>query len=157
MRVLARLAVPFVAVSLLSACAVAPRAPVASQGGWGSSSGQPSAYAAYGTITGIEVARDGAQATGTGAVVGGLVGAVIGRGLSSDTTGKYRQRNVATAVGAAVGAAIGHQMERHNNAGGYRVHVQLERGGSVSLEQRDIGDLRVGDRVRVEQDRVVRG
>ena len=165
MHVLARVAVPLVAASLLGACAVAPR----SNGGWSSGpsgsswpaqGGSVSNAVAFGTVTGIEMARDGSRAepTGSGAVIGGIVGAVAGRAMAGSSTDGYRQRNVATALGAAVGAFMGHQVERHQlgTAGGVRVTVALDRGGNITLDQRDIGDLRVGDRVRIEGDRVLR-
>jgi outer membrane lipoprotein SlyB len=165
MHVLARVAVPLVAASLLGACAVAPR----SQGGWSGTSpesswpaqgGSASTAVSFGTVTGIELARDGSRAapTGSGAVIGGIVGAVAGRAMAGSTTDGYRQRNIATALGAAVGAFMGHQAERHNlgSSAGVRVTVALDRGGNVTLDQRDIGDLRVGDRVRIEGDRVMR-
>jgi outer membrane lipoprotein SlyB len=163
MHLLARVAVPLVAASLLGACAVSPR----SSGGWsGSGSTWPAQGGAvgnvvsYGTVTGIEMVRDGnrAEPTGSGAVIGGIVGAVAGRVMANASTDGYRQRNIATALGAAVGAFMGHQAERHQlgTAAGARVTVALDRGGNVTLDQRDAGDLRVGDRVRIEGDRVLR-
>lgn len=160
MQRIARVAVPLLAASLLGACAVAPRS---NNGGWSQTypgSGSPNYTTSFGTVTGIEMARDGGSAapTGSGAVIGGIVGAVAGRAMAGSSTDGYRQRNVATALGAAVGAFMGHQVERHNQreAAGVRVTIALDRGGNVTLEQRDIGDIRVGDRVRVEGDRVMR-
>jgi outer membrane lipoprotein SlyB len=67
-------------------------------------------------------------------------------------------RTGATVLGGAAGAAIGSGMGRNNpntansGAGGaaYRVTVQTDQGALRQYEVGATGDLRVGDRVRVE-------
>ena len=52
----------------------------------------------------------------------------------------------------------GREIERQHGAGrdGVRVVVRLDRGDERSFEQADAFDLRIGDRVAVDNGRVVR-
>lgn len=114
--------------------------------------------AAYGVIDAIEVTREssggiGGSGIGAGAVIGGVVGGVLGHQVG-EGTGK----DVATVAGVVGGAMAGHQIEKSNRQqqDAYRIRVRLDRGGYQSVTLQSIGDLRVGDRVRVENDRVSR-
>jgi outer membrane lipoprotein SlyB len=103
----------------------------------------------YGTVRSIE--RPGSADTphGTGALVGGILGAVVGRQFADTSHG----RNIGSAVGAAAGALIGHEIEKglRRERAAVRVTVTLDDGSVRSFEFRDSGgDLRVGDRVRVD-------
>ena len=151
MKRLARWMIPVVAVALMSACA--SRAP-SNQGApvYGSSQGMPTYF---GRVSGIESLDGGSGTEGTtGAVVGGVAGAVVGRQMADSSRGK----NVGTVVGAVAGALIGNQIAKENSkdAARFRVTVSLDNGSVRKFEYRDLGDLRVGDRVRVEGDRVFR-
>ena len=55
-------------------------------------------------------------------------------------------------VGAVGGAVIGNQVERHNKADGevFRVSVRLDNGRMAQFDYQRIDDLRVGDRVKVQ-------
>ena len=112
----------------------------------------------YGRVSSIEViGTDGTRHTsGAGAVVGGIVGGVLGHQV-----GNGRGNDVATVAGAVGGAVVGNEIEKNRNAenGGvdrYRISVRLDNGGSTTYDQDGIGDLRVGDRVRVDSGRVSR-
>jgi outer membrane lipoprotein SlyB len=149
-----RLATSAVCVALLGACAnyntARPNEPVYGSRGGGSHSG-----VAYGQVRSIENLGSSADAPrGGGAVVGGIVGAIIGRQFADGTRGK----NIGTAVGAVGGAVVGNEMEKQSqrDAGGVRVTVQLDGGGARSFEFRSLGDLRVGDRVRIEGNQIYR-
>ncbi len=112
------------------------------------------AFVGHGRITRIEVLEGRGEATGAGAVVGGVTGAVIGRQFGGSTSGK----NTGTVLGAIAGAVIGHEIEK-DQAGArerIRISVALDRGGMRYFESRDAGDLRIGDRVRIEGDRLYR-
>ena len=64
---------------------------------------------------------------------------------------------MATVAGVVGGAVIGNEIQKNNNAREtYQIRVRLENGSSVVFAQDSIGDLRAGDRVRVENDRVYR-
>ena len=61
-------------------------------------------------------------------------------------------------IGALLGAMAGREIERQSGNGrdGVRVVVRLDRGGERNVEQADGQDLRIGDRVAVDNGRVVR-
>ncbi len=150
-----RIAAPALALALLSACASRPQtsnAPVYSPGGYGSTA--PAAVS-YGVVRSIEsVGNSSEQAHGGGAVVGGIIGAVIGRQFADGNRGK----NVGTVAGAVGGALIGNEVEKNarREQHGVRVNVQLEQGGMRSFDYRNTIDLRVGDRVRIEGNQLFR-
>lgn len=141
-----RLAVPALALALLSACAVQPyqqqppqNAPV--YGG--------SQSVAYGQVRSIEaIGMPQNQPLGAGAVVGGIVGAIVGRQFADGRRGE----NVGTAVGAVGGALIGHEIEKNarREQNTVRVNVALDQGGTRSIDLKNAGDLRIGDRVRID-------
>lgn len=152
-----RLALPILGLAVLSACAnyntARPSEPIYSPRG-GTVGSSPSV--AYGQVRSIEaisgVSSD--QPHGAGAVLGGVVGAVIGRQFADGRRGE----NVGTVVGAVGGALIGNEIEKNarRESSGVRVNVQLEGGSMRSFEFKSAGDLRVGDRVRVEGNQLVR-
>jgi outer membrane lipoprotein SlyB len=86
---------------------------------------------------------------GTGAVIGGVAGAVIGNQF-----GHGLGRAAMTGLGAAGGAFAGNNVERNvrKTVVGYRIHVRLDDGSTRTFERSHVGDLHVGDRVRVGRD-----
>jgi uncharacterized protein YcfJ len=70
--------------------------------------------------------------------------------------GSGRGNDAATVAGAVGGAVVGNEMERRRGDVDYRVDVRLESGRVRSFLFDSVGDLRVGDRVRVDGDRVDR-
>ncbi|MFO1217982.1 MAG: glycine zipper 2TM domain-containing protein [Burkholderiaceae bacterium] len=88
------------------------------------------------------------RSSGAGAVVGGLLGGVVGHQF-----GKGDGKKAMTVVGAVGGAVAGNEVEKSRNRKvlGYRVKVQLDNGESRTYEPTQIGDLKVGDRVRIDQ------
>ena len=114
-----------------------------------------SSYSEYGRVVGIETVGTNGNGgtTGAGAVIGGVVGGVLGHQIGSG-----RGNDAATVVGAIGGAVVGNEMERRRGSGdyAYRVDVRVENGAIRSMMHSDIGDLRVGDRVRIDGDRVSR-
>ncbi len=106
----------------------------------------------YGTVEAIEIHRaadDKPVNAGTvlGGVAGGLIGHQIGRG---------RGNTAATIAGAIGGAVVGHEVEKKVNGSRYRITVHLDTGSTLIVDESGEVDLRVGDRVRVEDDRVSR-
>jgi outer membrane lipoprotein SlyB len=102
----------------------------------------------FGRITNIEFFQAGAPSSGInvpGAVVGGIAGAVVGSALSGG-------RDAATVLGGAAGAAIGSQVGKPSGpvSSVYRVTIQTDGGGSRIYDVPATGDLRIGDRVRIE-------
>lgn len=112
------------------------------------------AYTEYGRVVGIETLAGGdGHTSGAGAVIGGVVGGVLGHQIGSG-----RGNTAATIGGAVAGAAIGNEAERRRDERGvaYRVDVRLDNGSLRSSTLDYIGDLRVGDRVRIDDGRVSR-
>src|SRR4051812_14788756 len=98
------------------------------------------------------------------AVVGGIIGAVVGSAIGKDVNNGHNRAG-ATVLGAAGGAAVGNrvgQNEAANTASAgasgpaYRVTVQTDAGVMRTYEVGALGDLRVGDRVRVENNVIYR-
>ncbi|MDP3619561.1 MAG: glycine zipper 2TM domain-containing protein [Ramlibacter sp.] len=153
---LATLATSAVLVAGLSACASDPYGP----NNYPTSSvtpiqSAPSSYVEYGRITNVSMINPGTRASGNttagtiaGAVVGGVLGSTIGGGSG---------RAVATILGAVGGAAIGNRLAANqsgvysNNAGPvHRVSVTTDQGAVREYDVSASSDLRVGDRVRIE-------
>ena len=148
-----RLLVPLLVATLLGACAV----PYPAYSNLPETNARTeSSRVEYGVVSAIERAHDKAPSvpSGAGAAVGGVIGAVIGREIG----GKGDSRTAGTMIGALLGAMAGREIERQHGAGrdGVRVVVRLDRGGERSVEQADGQDLRIGDRVAVDNGRVVR-
>jgi outer membrane lipoprotein SlyB len=100
-----------------------------------------------GSITAIDPVRQRPPGSGAGAVIGGVLGGVIGNQF-----GHGLGRAAMTGVGAAGGAIAGNNVERNYKTAvvGYRVHVRLDNGSTRTFERKDIGNLHVGDRVRLD-------
>jgi outer membrane lipoprotein SlyB len=87
-----------------------------------------------------------------GTVIGGIAGGVIGHQIGSG-----RGNTAATIAGALGGALVGNEIEKkQTQAARYRITVRLDSGSSLIVEdQRDL-NLRVGDRVWVEDGHIHR-
>jgi outer membrane lipoprotein SlyB len=150
-----RLAAAGCCLALLGACASPSsrrdNAPVYG----GSSPSGSSVAVVYGTVRSVEsIGIAGDQPQGAGAVVGGVVGAVICRQIADSHHG----RNVGTAVGAVAGALIGNEIEKNTRRdhGGVRISVTLDDGSLRRFDFKEPGSLRAGDRVRIEGDQLYR-
>lgn len=125
----------------------------------GSTSGAQQVYLEYGRITSIEYMPVGTQAPSgpnvIGAVIGGVAGAVLGRQIGGGSG-----RDAATAIGGVAGAVVGSQVGRNAQGAtttpGYRITVQTDQGVLRTYEVNSTGDLRVGDRVRIENNVIYR-
>lgn len=111
------------------------------------------AYSDFGRVVAIDVVRGPeGRSTGAGAVVGGLVGGVLGHQIGSG-----RGNDAATVAGAIGGAVVGNEIEKRRDAAEhYRVIVQFRDGREATFVQDSLHGVRVGDRVRVDGNRVVR-
>lgn len=110
----------------------------------------------YGRVNNIEVfqTQQQAQGSGLGAVIGGVAGAVVGRQIGGGTG-----RDVATVAGALGGAVAGNAIEKNRNPNigqAYRVTVQLDNGGIRAYDVPTTGELRTGDRVRIQNGQLFR-
>ncbi len=137
------LATLFAAIALLSGCANTDTRPAPAQ--------HASSRVVYGVIDSIETTSGGNNDIGAGAIIGGVVGGVLG-----NQVGRGTGNDVATVAGVVGGAVVGHQVEKQNRQqDAYRIQVRLDRGGYQTVTQ-GISDLRVGDRVRIENNHVLR-
>jgi outer membrane lipoprotein SlyB len=122
--------------------------------GYGSNDGYygsaPSGTACYdcGTVTRIEAGAGSRAPNATGAVVGGLVGAVAARELAKNQTDSTGKQNTATVAGAAAGALIGNAIQNRNGTG-YNIYVRMQDGRETVVMQDDLGSIRVGSYVRI--------
>ena len=106
----------------------------------------------YGRVARVELFREGSSSPATaGTILGGLAGGVIGHQI-----GGGHGNELATIAGAVGGAVVGNKIQKSRQADRYRITVILDDGRELVLEQAGEGDLRVGDRVRVVNDRVQR-
>ncbi len=112
----------------------------------------------FGVIEAIDRTRAESDNSGrkvAGTILGGVVGGVLGHQIGSG-----RGNDVATVAGALGGAAVGHNIaeNRANNGGsdGYRVTVRLDSGDRRTFWRNDVGDLAVGERVQIDNERLLR-
>ncbi|MBP7564875.1 MAG: glycine zipper 2TM domain-containing protein [Burkholderiaceae bacterium] len=118
----------------------------------------PAAFASYvefGRVSAVEVVRAESQArpSGAGAIIGGIAGAVVGNQIGGGTG-----RALATVAGAAGGAAVGNRVEgnRTQVTETYRVSIRVDNGTMRAYDVPSPGDLRVGDRVRIQDGQISR-
>jgi len=136
-------AILLAAVALMSGCANTDSRPASSR--------NSNSNVAYGVIDAIETTRVSSNEIGAGAIVGGVVGGILGHQVGGGTG-----KDVSTIAGVAGGAVVGHQLEKNSKQqDAYRIQIRLERGGYQTVTQ-SITDLRVGDRVRIENNHVTR-
>jgi len=102
-----------------------------------------------------EQASQGSSANVPGAVVGAIIGGVLGHQVGSG-----RGNTAATIAGAVGGALLGNAVESNNRAPrtyqSYRVSVQTDNGGYRAFDVPSPGDLRIGDRVRIDNGQISR-
>jgi outer membrane lipoprotein SlyB len=112
----------------------------------------PAICATCGVVDGIYPVEQAGQGSGAGAVLGGVVGGVLGHQV-----GKGRGRDVATVAGAVGGAVLGNQIEKGaKTTRGFDIRVRMENNTFQTVRSDVDPGLRVGDKVRVENGRLVR-
>jgi outer membrane lipoprotein SlyB len=106
----------------------------------------------YGYVESLQVYRAADnKPIDVGTVLGGIAGGIIGHQIGSGSG-----QTAATIAGAIGGAILGHHVERKVSGSRYRVTVRLDSASTLVVDDTRDVDLRVGDRVRVENDRVRR-
>jgi outer membrane lipoprotein SlyB len=113
-------------------------------------------YTEFGRVTNVEVLRtsEPGKGTGLGAVIGGVAGAAVGSQI-----GGGGGRTAATVVGAVGGAVAGNAIEKSQSTTvreTYRISIRLDNGSTRAYDVPAYGDLRVGDRVRIENGQIYR-
>lgn len=119
-------------------------------------SGNPStgAYSGYGVVQSIDLVQQSQQSTGiagTGVGVGAIAGAVVG-GILGNQVGGGTGNTAATVLGAAGGAYAGNEIEKRNQqqVSAYKLTVRMNDGSYQTLTQATNVDVRVGDRVVID-------
>jgi outer membrane lipoprotein SlyB len=106
-----------------------------------------------GIVDSINPIDKAGQGSGAGALLGGVLGGVLGHQV-----GNGRGRDAATVAGAVGGAVLGNQVEKNNKtARSYDVRVRMEDNTFSTVRYEVEPNVRVGDKVRVEDGRLVRG
>ena len=148
-----------VLLASLMACAPMNPAPVSTFPTSTTTPNTQNVFVEYGLVNNVEIIRTQApptQSSGVGAVIGGVAGAVVGSQIGAGTG-----RTAATVIGAVGGAVAGNAIEKSrtaNTAAGesYRVSVQLDNGSIRAYDVSTYGELRIGDRVRIENGQLYR-
>ncbi len=106
-----------------------------------------------GKVEAIEIYRAPVdKPVNAGTLIGGLAGGVIGHQIGSG-----RGNTAATIAGAIGGAVVGNEIEKkQQQPTRYRFIVRLDSGSSLIVEDTRDLNLRVGDRVRVEDGHIYR-
>ena len=136
------------AVGSLAGCATTDQ-------GQASSAPGASSYSSYGIVDSIQQSSGGVANSGIGAgtIIGGVVGGVLGNQVGGGTG-----KTIATVAGVAGGALIGREVDKNRQAKNptYAVRVRLNNGDFQTMNLDSVGDLRVGDRVRIENNQLYR-
>jgi len=144
-----------IAAATLVGCA--STSPGYSSGGYGGGYGNsaPARCDTCGVVTRIDHrARASNTPNATGAVLGGIVGAVAAREIAERNTDSKGRTNTATAAGAVGGAVAGNAIQnRVQGQSVYDVHVRLDNGRMTVVTQNDLGGIREGSYVSVANGR----
>ena len=109
-----------------------------------------------GIVTRINTVASGRTApAATGAILGGIVGAVAGHEISDHTGGSKGNQNVAAAAGAIGGALAGNQIQKNVTNDTFDITVRMDDGRTIVVNQRDLGGIRENTYVRVVNGRVI--
>lgn len=146
-----------IATAALAGCATSPGYGPSYGGGYDNGAGSYSRNSCYdcGVVVRVDTVSSGRTApSATGAVLGGIVGAVAGRQISEHTGGSKGNKNTATVAGAAAGALAGNAIQ-NRTAASYDVTVRMDDGRTVTINQRNLGGIRENAYVRVVNGQVV--
>jgi len=99
----------------------------------------------------------GGGGSGNGSMVGGLLGGLGGIAIGASGGRGLGGGLIGGVLGAVGGAIAGTILDNHTNLGGggrgIEVMVQKDNGQTVTVAQRDDGDVQLGDRVQIVQGR----
>jgi len=111
------------------------------------STSSSSAYTQYGVVQSIDLVRVDNTGIGVGAIAGAVVGGIVG-----SQVGGGRGNTAATVIGAAGGAYAGHELEKRNQqqSDAYKLSIRMRDGSYQTVTQTTKPDIRVGDRVQVD-------
>lgn len=106
-----------------------------------------------GNVSNIETFATSTRTSGGGAILGAIIGGALG-----NQVGKGDGRKAATVVGAVAGGVAGNAIEKRNKRDDefYRVSVRFDNGSTAQFDYDNINDLRVGDRVKIQNGQINR-
>jgi len=104
-------------------------------------------------VQSIDSVRAQSQTSGAGAIVGGAIGGLVWHQVDHGA-----KKDLATGVGIVAGALIGNEVEKNSKGyhDVYRVTVRLDSGAQRSFDYASLSDLRIGDRVRIDNNQLYR-
>lgn len=104
-------------------------------------------YPQYGVVQSIELVRLNNSGIGIGTIAGAVIGGIVG-----NQVGAGNGNTAATVLGAAGGAYAGHELEKRSQpqTDGYRLSIRMQDGSHQTVTQGASGEIRVGDRVQVD-------
>jgi len=107
----------------------------------------------FGVIEGIDYVQREGGTSGAGALIGAIAGGVIGHQIGSG-----RGNAVATIAGAIGGGLAGNEVERRGRRDDedFRIGIRMEDGSYRTVITRDDPNLRVGDKIVIDNGRVYR-
>jgi outer membrane lipoprotein SlyB len=100
-------------------------------------------------VQSIDLVRVDSASSGVG--IGTIAGAVVG-GIIGHQVGSGNGNTAATVLGAAGGAYAGRELEKRNQPqiDAYKLTIRLRDGTYQTVTQTTNADIRVGDRVRID-------
>jgi len=109
---------------------------------------QPQRCYDCGTIERIETVYGARTNSRAGAVLGGVIGAVVAREVPKH--GSQGNKNTATVAGAVGGALAGNAIENKMNEETFDIHVRMDDGRRLVINRNSLGNgVREGAYVRV--------
>lgn len=104
-----------------------------------------------GVIESIRATEAKGSGSGTGAVIGGIAGAVLG-----NTMGRGNGRTAMTLIGGGAGAYAGNEIEKNSNRRTiWQTRVRMENGSSRTLSSRHQPEFGVGAKVKLVDGQLV--
>lgn len=108
----------------------------------------------YGTVQNITVSNNGgSQTSGGGALLGAIVGGVVGNRFGGGTG-----KDLSTVAGAFGGAIVGNEIEKNKSQAGptvYNVQVRFDDGGTANYQYGQINGIGQGSRVKLVNGRLL--
>jgi len=135
---------------LLGACANSPAPANPTGNALPQTSG---AYTSYGVVQSIDLVQQQVASNSGNVGAGTIAGAVIG-GILGHQVGGGSGNTAATVLGAAGGAYAGHTLANNQQntetVNAYKFTVRMNDGGYQAFTQTTNADIRVGDRVQID-------
>lgn len=111
-----------------------------------------SACSHCGVVLSVNEIESEGSGSGLGAVAGGVLGGVLGHQVGGGSG-----RDLATIAGAVGGAFAGNKVEKiSKKARSYNIVVKMNTGEELTFNQATVPDVVRGDKITVENDRVIR-